>query len=320
MPRQEARNYTNPEIAQIAEYHHSRFQSLKAFLSDRPANLNSDYTISENNTASTLKFAKAGSRSKLFGLEWENVSRIANSVGYTIYANLLDLMMEKAGFPDDFWRMEKDITVNAECVTQTFTKAWMRNNYKCWKALYELCESFRVTTNDPRCGMHVNVDISNFGSDSESQQEAIRKLAYLINKHYRFFCVAFHRDPSATSYAGYMTDSKEYWKNFDFDNASASHGNCMNLSHVLGQNRVEIRLVGGQAGYYGFRNTMEVVFHVVERVSKLSWNDLDNLEKVFTGCNTYVFKRISQECLDARLISQEAIEKILPTVKEVNYL
>ncbi len=320
MPRNDSRNYIAPEIKTLSTYHCSRFQSLKGFNSDRVINLAPDYTVSENNTASTLKIAKVGSRFKGWGLEWENVSSIARSVGSTIYVNLLELMMEKAGFPDDFWRMESDCTVNAECITQTFTKAWMRNNYKSWKALYELCDSFKVTTDDQRCGMHVNIDVSNFGSDSASQQEAIRKLCYLINKNYRFFCVAFHRNFLATDYCGQMSTDKNYWKTFDFANAMNDHSKSMNLSHVLRQNRVEIRLVAGQAGYYGFRNTMETVFHLVDRVSKISWNDLDDLEKVFSGCNTYVFKRISTDCLRAGVISDETISAILPTVKSVNYL
>ena len=320
MPRNDARNYTNPDIKELACYHGSHFESLKGFNSDRNFNLNSDYTMSRDNTASALSIISAGARFKWLGIEWENVSPLRRSAGSTVYCNLLHMMIEKSGFPKDFWRIEADGSVDAECITQTFSKAWLRNNYKCFKALYECCAAFNVTTNDPRCGMHVNLDISWFGADLETQLENIRKLSYLINRHYDFFCVAFHRDRNHTTYCGRMTSTKEYWKNFNFENAVNDHYISMNLSHVLRQKRVEIRLVAGQKDYFGFRNTMETVFHIVERVSKLSWNDLDNLEKVLKGCNTYVFKRISTDCLTANVITQELVEKIFPTVKEVNYL
>lgn len=320
MPRTESRNYVAPEIKTLSSYHGSRFESLKGFNSDRVIKLNPDYTVSSDNTASTLSIAKAGTRFKGFGLEWENVSTIAPNVGTTIYVNLLQLMMDKAGFPADFWRMESDCTVSAECITQTFTKSWLRNNYKCWKALYTLCESFKVTTNSNRCGMHVNVDVSNFGGDKETQQKNIRKLSYLINRHYDFFCIALHRDITNTGYCGQMSTSKDYWKSFNFETATNDHYVSMNLSHVARQNRVEIRLVGGQKDYFGFRNTMEMIFHIIERVGKCSWDDLDDLEKVFKGCNSYVYKRLSTDCLNAGVIRQETVEKIFPTIKEVNYL
>ena len=318
MPRQNATNYTSPEISNVAYYHGGNFETLCFYNSDRKIKANSNYTVSEDNSPSTLKLVKVGQHMNVFGIELENVSTNLRSAGFTTYANVLDLIFDKAGFDSDFFKIEQDSTVDTECITQTFTKSWLRNNYKSFKAMYELFERFGITTNSTKCGMHVNIDLSNFGKDYETQVENARKLGYLINKHYDFFRNAFYR-PGSVEWCGRMSTSKEYWKNTPTYDFSGSHGNCYNASHIR-EHRVEIRLVGGQKNYPCFRNTMETVFFIVNRVGKLSWDDLDDLTKVFKGCNNYVFDRISTNCFRANTITLADVEKIRPTVKDERFL
>lgn len=318
MPRQDATNYTAPKTKTLSRYHGGHFNTLYAFTSDRKPKLNSNYTVSADNSPSTLKIVKVGSYLNLYGIELENVSAPLKRAGIDVYVNLLDMIFEKSGFDPDFFKTEADCTVDAECITQTFTKAWLRNNYKSFKAMYDLFDRFGISTADARCGMHVNVDLSNFGKDADTQIMGARKLGYLINKHYDFFRIAFNRGDNC-GYCARMSTSKEYWKDTPTNCFSASHGNSYNASHIA-EHRIEIRLVGGQKNYACFRNTMEVVFHIVNRVAKLSWNDLDDLTKVFKGCNNYVFNRISTNCYRAGVVSSEIVEAIRPTVKEENFL
>lgn len=316
--RREARNYVSPVIAQIEGYHGGNFKSLKVFNSDRVINLNDNYTVSDNNTASTLKLVKAGQHMNVFGIELETVSPIAD-ISKNVLTNVLKMVFEKAGFPDDLFKVESDCTVSAECITQTFTKAWMRNNYRCFKAMYEAFGKLQITTNNEACGMHVNIDLANFGGTYEEQIENVRKLGYLINKHYDFFKIAFNRLGS-TRWCPKMEDRKDYWKNTAIGYFPTDHSECcINMGHIR-QSRVEIRLVGGQKNFPCFRNTMETVFHIIDRIKKLSWNDCDDLTKVFKGCNSYVFDRISTNCLRMETITASEIEKIRPTVKEVEYI
>lgn len=317
MANKKARNYTNPELANMSEYHCGEYKRLKCFNSDRPVYMTDRYTVSEENTASTLRIVKVGQRMSQIGLEVETASPL-NPIGSRdpikrkLIANVLDLAIMKAGFPDDFFKIEADCTVSAECITQTFTKGWLRNNYKCFKALYECFEGLTITTNNEACGMHVNLDLANFGKDFDTQVKNVRKLGYLINKNYDFFKVALYRQGS-TRWCPRMNGTKEYWKNTDLYSFPIDHSSCcVNMGHIR-QNRVEIRLVGGQKNYACFRNTMETVFQMIDAVKRLSWDDLDDLTKVFKGCNYHVFDRINSNCLRQGVISQADVDAIRAT-------
>lgn len=311
-------------------YHSGDFESRKAYTSDRMINLADDYTVSTDNTASTLKsIAKVGSRLPLNGIEWELVTDFcpvgheASAADQTLCANVMKLCFDKAGFHDDFFKIEADCTVSVECISQTFTRGWLRNNYKCFKGAYSMFSALQTTSNNTKCGMHVNLDLANFGKEYDTQVENVRKLGYLINKHYDFFCVAFNRDRRATRWCPRMNATKNYWKSTEIGGWSGfptGHDSCcVNMGHIR-QNRVEIRLVGGQKNYACFRNTMETVFCIVDAVKKLSWDSLDDLTKVFKGCNNYVFDRIASNCLTAGVVDSATVEAIRPTVVTKNYL
>jgi hypothetical protein len=157
--------------------------------------------------------------------------------------------------------------------------------------------------------MHVNIALSNFGKNRDEQLKNVRKLGYLINRHYEFFKVALYRTGS-TQWCPRMNATKEYWKNTDVYAFPTSHSACcINMGHV-DEGRIEIRLVGGQKNYACFRNTMETVFHIVDAVKRLSWDDLDDLKKVFKDCNYHVADRIYSNCARALTISQADAEYI----------
>ena len=319
MPRQGITNYESPTIKHISGYHHSTFKLLCFYNSDRKIKVNPvDFTVSEDNSKSALTIVKAGQRFKGFGLELENVSESLTRAGMDVYVNLLYLIFAKAGFDEDFFRTEEDCTVDAECVTQIFSKTWLRNHYKCFKAMYELFNEFHISTSSSRCGMHVNFDLANLGESHEKQIENARKLGYVINKHYALMRVAFARGRE-TSYCRQMSTDMDFWKNTSLDRFYNDHGCSYNLGHIR-QNRVEIRLVGGQRNYVCFRNTMETVFHIIDRVCKLSWTDLDDVTKLFKGCNHHVFNRLSDDCLRNGVITSEDVETIRATVKDERFL
>lgn len=310
---------TRDTITTLAGYHYSRFQSLKFFNSDRVFFINSDYTIAGNNAASLLKIKKEGSAIDSFGFEME--TECTTVIDNDVYTNLLNMLFERY-FPADFWRMERDGSLggrsNAECITQTFSKAWCRNNYKNFKSLWESFSMLGITTQNSNCGMHVNVGLPNFGATYEKQEVAIRKLYYIINKYYELFKVALNRKTSSTTYCGQCRDWQEI-KTKDISYMPNDHYVCMNYSHIR-EGRIEIRLVGGQKNFPCFRNTMETVFHLVDRVKTISWSDCDDITKVFAGCNSYVFDRLNTNCFNAGVITSAELEAIKPTIKEVRYI
>ena len=321
--RRESMNYETPELKEMASYHGGRFESLKAFNSDRVIKLNPDYTVSTDNAPSTLKICKAGSHLPLMGFEWEVKAPELRRAGSTALCTVMDLVMNKAGFPDDLFKIEADCTVDAEAITQTFTRQWLRNSYKDFKAAYSMFERLGITTNHYDCGMHINLDLTNFGKDRDAQMENVRKMGFLINYHYDFFKVALHRLPVPADHENWaprMNANMDYWKTTEIGMFPTGHSSCcVNMGHVR-QGRVEIRLVGGQRNFPCFRNTWETMFQMIDMVKKLDWEDLKDLTKVFKGCNNYVFSRLEENCLRAGVISPEAIEAIRPTVKRVQMI
>lgn len=300
------------EIKFVAHYHGSRFESLKFFNSDRVINITSDYKVSEDNTASTLRIAKVGSDIQSYGNEIELTCSTINDS--TVLANILHLVYSKC-FPVDFIRMEDDGSLysdtslsSAECVTQTYSKAWMRNNYAGFEAMFKYFEEFGITPGDYCCGMHVNIGLANFGKTKEKQDDAIRKFWYLVANNYELMKVLVRREGS-TTYCGNVEDrTKSEVKAMDLNSMSSSHGYCMNYSHYS-EGRIEFRLVGGQKNFKAFRNTMESVFFLVEASKRISWTDIDDLVKVFSGCNQYVLDRLSR-CVDKRVLSADKYNQI----------
>lgn len=204
-------------------------------------------------------------------------------------------------FGDDMFKMQNDGSLGGysslELITQPCSKGRIRNDYASYKAMFDnYFPTLGISADSymTNCGMHVNLSNGMFGRTPEEQEESIRKLAYFINHHYDFCCGLFYRDRSRTDYCERMEyyNDKHTCQTFNIHDCCSSHGVCLNLGHY-DAGRVEIRLVGGQRDFNVFRNTMESVFFLCEKLRKLSWDDLDNLATVFMGCNQYVYKRLN---------------------------
>jgi hypothetical protein len=176
------------------------------------------------------------------------------------------------------------------------------------------------------CGMHVNISNPAFGKSEETRSAAVKKLLYVVNKHYKLFCIATNRSLDHNRYASEMSgfNSADYVKEYDLSNFYNDHGSCINMGHWdagSDYGRVELRIVGPQISYACFRNTMEVVFHLLEAVKKLSWADLADPVKIFAGCNRYVFDRLRTNVYRAGYLSAEQIAAIRPTVNtDIQYI
>ena len=237
-----------------------------------------------------------------------------------IYAEVLNKIIFQA-FPDDLFKLQNDGSLDgdtsAECITQVMTREFIRNQYPAFKAMYnDYFPAFGIScSKSGKCGMHVNISNAMFGAKKETQDAAIKKLLYIVNKHYRFFCVLTNRDVNRTNYCRQMIQyaHKEACKNADLTSMPASHGICFNAGHY-NKGRIELRIVGGQKDFGCFRNTMESVFHVIEAVKKLSWEDCDDLTKIFAGCNQYVFDRLNTKCKLAETITQTQLDAIRSTI------
>ena len=292
-------------------YAFAGFEANKYFTSDR-------YKKTSVNADGQL-VREDGKPLKAIGLEIE--TECHSIVDQQVLANVYDKIIFKL-FPAGLFKMQNDSSLggrtNAECITQLMTKEFIRNNYKNFKSMWnEYFPMFGITTQNDSCGMHVNLSLGLFGTSKKTQDDAIRKLYYLINKHYDLFTVAFNRT-NGTRWCARCIDYTSA-KTFDLEHMSASHGNALNYSHYHA-GRIEIRLVGGQKNYACFRNTMETVFHLIDAVKVLSWNDLDDITKVFSGCNNYVYDRLSSNVYRRGFITQTQLDAIAPTVKQVQYL
>lgn len=289
-------------------YAFTGFKRNKYFTSDRAIECDANFN------------RKDGKALKGYGLEIETgfvLSTQRNSQAQAILSNIMQTAIFPI-FPADLFKQQEDCTITGtECITQVMTKEFIRNNYKNFKTMYnELFQMFGIRCDDGKCGMHVNISVGCLGNTPKVQEESTRKLFYIINKHYDLFKTAFYRlGPS--DWCGRMDYSNA--KNMDVHSMPASHGNCFNGSHY-DAGRIEIRLVGGQKNFACFRNTMEVIFHIVSKVKSLSWKQCDDVVAIFTGCNNYVFNRLESYCFESGVISSRQLHEISETVERVQYL
>ena len=288
-------------------YAYAGFASNKYFTSDRFEPLTASFS------------RQSGKPLKGYGLEIETeCSTINNPV---VLAEVLNNVVFQH-FPADLFKLQRDGSLHgsssAECITQVMTKEFVRNNYSNFKLMYDTYfPALGISCASGNCGMHVNISNACFGSAQKTQDDAIRKLYYIVNRHFNFCCELFRRDRRNTTYCGRMDASAA--KTMDLTRFGSNHYVCFNLGHYSA-GRIELRIVGGQKNYPAFRNTMECVFWLVDAVKKLSWADCDDLVKIFTGCNQYVFDRIKSHCRQAGTISDEQVEAIRGTVVRADYI
>lgn len=314
--RKDAKNRTiDTSLTRIAGYHegsygvnyaYQGFRANKYFTSDRFIKLNERFERPD------------GKPLQGFGLEIETeCNGIRNS---TVLAEVMEKIVF-AAFPADLFKMQRDGSLggdtSVECITQVMTRDFIRNNYPAFKAMYDTYfPAFGIGCDSGNCGMHVNISNACFGNKPESQELAIKKLLYIVNKHFGLFCALTNRDRRCTHYCSRMTGyaDVENVKRANLDRVNGGHGVCFNLDHYR-EGRVELRIVGGQKSYACFRNTMESVFHVIAAVKKLSWADCDDVTKIFAGCNQYVFDRLRSKVRNAGAISDSQLMAIADTVK-----
>lgn len=255
----------------------------KYFTSDRFVKLNENYERVD------------GKPLKGFGLEIElECSTIMND---NVLAEILD-KVALATFPEGLFKYQHDGSLggrsSTEAITQIMTKEFIRNRYPDFKRAWEYFKALGVSATDSgNCGMHVNISNGCFGKTEDTQADGIRKLFYIVNRHYDLMCVMFNRNRRNTTYCRQMSYTNA--RTMDLHNMSASHGNSFNGSH-FDVGRIEIRLVGGQKDFPCFRNTMESVFHIVDRVKEMSWADCDSVAEIFKGANAHVVDRCKKAC------------------------
>jgi len=272
------------------------------------------YFTSDRSIKCDENFNRAdGKPLKGYGLEIETGWSLQNgsSAAYHALANIFTTAIFPI-FPDHLFKQQMDSTITGtECITQVMTKEFIRNHYKDFKTMYnELFPLFGIKCDDGKCGMHVNISTGLLGTTDKVKEDSVRKLYYIINKHYDFFKIALYRTGS-TRWCGQMSYMNA--RTMNVHNMDSSHGNCFNGSH-FDAGRIEIRLVGGQKNFACFRNTMEVIFHIVGAVKSLSWKQCDDLVEIFKGCNQYVFDRINSKCKSAGTITDEQCAAIAATV------
>lgn len=295
MARKENRQQMTVELARVQAYHdngNGRMEHTEQYAtmgyengfklrtSDRWIDISADGRTLEN-----------GNPVKGYGLEIE--TECCNIDDDTTLANLYKYAIFPR-FPAGLYKMQHDGSLggssSAECITMPMTKEAVRNLYPAFHAMYdELFPAFGIScSRSGNCGMHVNISNACFGTTEEKQAEAIRKLYYIVNKHFGLMCRLFNRTGDT-----FYCDRMEYnnAQGMDLSYFRSNHHCSFNLGHY-NSGRIELRLVGGQTDFDSFRATMETVFHLVERVKKLSWKQCDDITAIFAGCNQYVAARI----------------------------
>lgn len=320
----------------IAGYHGSHFDNHYYFIPQRYLPLNPDYSWADSSCQRIMKGVGVELETQCWGL-----SRTCGVDGfekYDAYASVLkNCVFDCFGVNRmSKWRFEQDgslrsnCNVSAECVSAVFSVAAFRNEYHNFKELFDVqFPRFGIDcTMTGDCGMHVNLSNGLFGTNAADIENNVRKLGYILNKAttYDFWCRMVNRSLSRTGYCARMSyfETPDKAKRATLYGLYSDHYCSFNLGHfghsasdVL-NGRVELRLVGGQKNYACFRNSMETVFHIVDRVKKLSWADCDDLEKIFSGCNQYVLSRL-ERCKNENYLDIVTYERIKATSKTVDF-
>ena len=313
--RKDSKQQRSISLAQVQGYHqgaynghyaYQGFTARKYFTSDRYIPLDENFQRPD------------GKPLQGYGLEIETECQGIRS--QDVLAEVLDKIIF-AQFPADLFKMQRDGSLggqsSAECITQVMTKAFIRNQYQAFRAMYDAYfPAFQISCSaSGACGMHVNVSLACLGKTAKAQEDATKKLLYIVNRHYDLICHLTARNPARTLYCSKMQryTVKRNCQDADLSCADSDHGVCFNLGHYR-KGRIELRIVGGQSTFGCFRNTMESVFHLVEKASRLPWSALDDVGLIFTGCNQYVFDRLNTKCKQAGVISHSQLEYIRQTV------
>lgn len=289
------------------------FEGNGYFTSDRVIKLDSNFRALDKNGNVDAKRILKG-----YGLEIE-VECWSINQNEVLCEVLKNICMKEIMNSDKLFKYQDDGSLDGEsskeCITQVMTKEYIRNNYPGFKQMFEYFKKFSISASRTKnCGMHVNMSNGLFGTNKKTQIEAIRKLIYIVNRHYDFMCDLVKRDKSRLTYCGRMGNftRMEYAKSFDLEQhgveSNSNHYICFNYAH-FNAGRVELRMIGGQQDYYTFRNTMECIFHLVDTVKSISWEQCDDLKRIFKGCNKYVVKRLI-DCVASRTLSQSDFEEI----------
>ena len=236
---------------------------------------------------------------KTYGLEIELCSSINSNAA-------LGIILEKVvfpTFPNGLFKQQHDGSLcgasSSEVITQPMTKAFIRNHYNDFKAMWQFLKDINTAPNDS-CGMHTNISMSCFGKTRDEQTKAIMRLHNWLCDNYDFACDLFKRSRMHTDYCGRMRRGEL--------NDCGSHYYMMNYGHMNAgtASRVEIRLVGPQKTFAAFRNTLECVFWLVEAAK--DGRDFSDIVKLFSGCNECVLDRL-HDLIDHG-VSYEQYERI----------
>lgn len=319
--RREARQQISRTGARVQRYHEGgswddeQQYAFEGFSENR-------YFTSDRFIPLTAQFERTdGKPLKGFGLEIE--VECQNILTNEALAEVLEKIIF-AEFPPHLFKMQRDGSLgdgnsSAECITQPMSKEFIRNNYRNFKLMYNhYFPIFGISaTESGNCGMHCNISNACFGRDSRTQETAIRKLYYMINKHFKLMCALVNRDSRRTNYCGQMDYTEA--KTMDLHNNCSNHYVCFNLGHY-DSGRIELRLVGGQKDFGCFRNTMESIFHLIEASKNLEWKELDDITAIFSGCNNYVFDRLNTLVRRSGQITEEQLTAISATVKTEQFI
>lgn len=266
------------------------FKKRQYFASDRAHDLNDDYTRQD------------GKPLRCYGLE---IEMVAESIARkSIVSTILDNCVMQNFGTDNLFKYQEDGSLHArngfgvgvECITQPMTKEYIRNNYAAFKCLFNDAKNIFDISPNSTCGMHCNISTGLFGNNAATQADAMHKMYYIINKHFALFKRLFLRgDNNCTYFAPdcNMTHktpaaARAYLLNHPM---TTGHYSAINAAHV-NVGRFELRIVGGCTSYGAFRNTMELVFFLVDKVKNIGWDKLDDFVALFSGCNQYVFDRL----------------------------
>jgi len=179
-----------------------------------------------------------------------------------------------------------------EIVTHPCTYEYHKN--LAYEHLFKILSDLNYRSHDVEtCGLHIHFNRNYFGKDKLTQDLAISKLLYIVEKFWDKVVIIARRNSNRFAKRYYLNDDETILDMYAKSKNSDKYG-VVNLKH---KDTVEIRIFKGTLNYNTFISTLEFVNKIVKfiknidiyNIQYITWNDIINEFSI--ELNTYINER-----------------------------
>lgn len=230
------------------------------------------------NSGLQVKFgAKDGETFKGYGLELEvEMGSNSNYSTSEVSSEVHKLLGDHAYFEHD-----GSLYNGFETITRPHTKEEL---FKLeWDKILETYIDMECKSHiGNHCGLHIHASREVFGDTKDEQDDNIAKLIFFTEYYWDDY-VKFSRRSNPNRWSSRYFSEDVIIREDDIKNLTKSYQNRYHAINLNNKNTVEFRIARGTLKYTSFMATLDFTIKLAENASKISWEDVTNLDKWFDG-------------------------------------